>query len=63
VNVSGSGTGELTFSSWIDADWQNSTVEADKTEARDENSGAGSDREPDGTDVTVATWVCPLVCS
>jgi hypothetical protein len=49
--------GTTTYRAWVDVDGSNSTVEADPTEARDENGSPGQTPEPDGTDVVEKTWV------
>lgn len=41
---------------WIDQDNSNSTVEADRTEGRDETLEPGAQSESDGTDVVEKTW-------
>lgn len=52
--------GTTTYTAWLDIDEDNSTVEADKSEARDEIAGKGDDREPDGTDVVEKVWVARI---
>ena len=49
--------GTTTYTAWIDIDGDDSSVEVDKHEARDEAAEEGDDREPDGTDVVEKTWI------
>jgi len=50
-----SGVGLTTYRAWIDADNDNSTTEADASEARDETVTPGN-AEPDDTDVVERKW-------
>lgn len=55
--------GTTTYRAWIDQDNNNSTVEADRGEGRDESAAPGNEAEPDGTDVVERNWVpSPLEC-
>ncbi|HWC14580.1 MAG TPA: hypothetical protein VG929_08285 [Actinomycetota bacterium] len=56
ARVSSAATGTTTYRSWIDADNNNTTVEADATEGRDETAQPGATAEPDPTDVVEKTW-------
>jgi hypothetical protein len=49
-------TGVTTYRAWVDADGNNSTVEADATEGNNEQTTPGADAEPDDTDVVIASW-------
>ncbi|HEX2196156.1 MAG TPA: Ig-like domain-containing protein [Actinomycetota bacterium] len=55
-NGSTNSQGVTRYRAWIDQDDANSTVEADRTEGRDENGEPGSQPESDGTDVVEKTW-------
>lgn len=50
-------TGTTTYRAWIDRDNNDTTVEADMAEARDEVAAPGDEPEPDDTDVVEKTWV------
>lgn len=56
------GTGSTNFEgvtryrAWVDSDNANSTVEADRTEGRNEVSDPGAQSESDSTDVVEKTW-------
>ena len=49
-------TGETTYRAWIDEDNDNATGEADRNEGQNESAAAGSEGEPDNTDVVTKTW-------
>lgn len=55
----GSSQGTTTYRAWIDADNNNTTTEADTSEARDEQITPGSRAEPDNTDVVEKVWTAP----
>jgi hypothetical protein len=48
--------GVTRYRAWIDQDNANSTVEADRTEGRDEVAEPGGQQESDNTDVVEKTW-------
>jgi hypothetical protein len=48
--------GVTRYRAWIDVDNSNSTVEADRTEGRDESLAPGGTPESDDTDVVEKTW-------
>ena len=48
--------GVTRYRAWVDVDNSNSTVEADRTEGRDEAAEPGSQSESDNTDVVDKTW-------
>ena len=62
-NQSTNSAGTTTYQAWVDLDGENTTVEADQGEGRDEVTTPGA-TEPDGTDVVSKTWTAgQLDCS
>lgn len=49
--------GKSVYTAWTDGDYEDSTVEADKTEGRAAQRQAGANEEPDTTDKVQNNWV------